>query len=242
MPKRANGDPDGRKVIVKWLKDGLKLRGKTTNDAADVIGMMRSHGPKLLAGRRITADEMFALSRWLSWPVPPLGAKNGDIITADSSPVVARVNDKTWMSHPLFNGEPHLLKETFLPIPVIPRPDLAGVRQFSVVVSGDLIDQDIRDGEFAICVPYDQARKQITADDYVLVQVERAGLFNALVLRLCKADGHWQLRTAHRDGRSDAVMTLNADCTVSVKPRSDEKVTFVGLVISKFAPLSANLS
>lgn len=240
MPKRANGDPDGRKVIVKWLKEGLKLRGKTSNDAAEKIGMMRSHGPKLLAGRRITADEMFVFSRWLEWPVPALGAKNGiDVGAANSSPVVCRVNDTIWTSHPLFNGTPSLTKETFQPIPIIPRPDLVGLQQFAVVVTGEMIDQDIRDGEFAICVPYHQVRKQTAPGDYVLVEVERAGLYNALVLRLSKPEGHWQLQTARQGGKSDPVMTLNADCTASVKPRSDEKVTFIGLVISKFAPLSS---
>lgn len=243
MGKRANGDPDGRKVIVKWLRDGLKLRGKTPNDAAEVIGMLRAHGPKLITGqRRITADEMFALSRFLQIPVPRLGAPDGDG-TADknSAPVVCRVNGAIWTSHPLFsNGTSNLLPhEQFDGVPIIPRPDLQGIHQSAVVVTGDLVAHAIRNGEFAIWVPYHQARKEYTPGDYVLVEIERAGLYNAFVLRLEKPDGHWLLQTVRADGTSEPLLTLNADCTAVVKPRIDEKVSFIGLVISRYAPLSS---
>lgn len=240
MGKRAKGDPESRKTIIKWLKDGLKLRQYTSNDAAEHIGMLRSHGPKLISGdRRITADEMFALSRFLQLPVPKLGAPDGST-NFGHAPVVCRVNNEHWTSRPLFHGcnggKP---KETFPLVPTIPWAGLQDLEQFSVVVDGDMIENTIRDGEFAICVDYHTMRKEITPGDFVLAEVERAGLYNAFVLKLDKADGHWTLQTTRNGGKPEAVMTLNEDCTAVTKPRSDEKVTFIGLVISRYAPLSS---
>jgi transcriptional regulator with XRE-family HTH domain len=120
-------------------------------------------------------------------------------------------------------------------VPSIPRPDLVDMKQYAVEVNGISSDATVRPGEFAIFVPYAQARAGGPQDgDLVVVEKHRGTTeHKTMLMRLRFVGRSWQL---HHESNTphwrEQVITLSQDLK---RDMSDKlSIDLVGLVIGVY--------
>jgi transcriptional regulator with XRE-family HTH domain len=151
--------------------------------------------------------------------------------------VVGEVNAGIWLETNPFAFDPDLPSEEdkYPPMPFVPLPAYRGLEQFAVKVIGPSVNQVIKDGHFAVCVPYWKARAAIREGDLVVVQRRQGDLFEGTIKRVYQAGGQWELRPQSDDPRHQTPikippMTAEAD-------HQDHEVEIIGLVIWQGAPV-----
>lgn len=61
-------------TYLEWIKAGLEKPGKDIDGLASALGLHTSSGYKILWGdRKIVADELIPISKYLEEPIPNLG-------------------------------------------------------------------------------------------------------------------------------------------------------------------------
>lgn len=121
-----------------------------------------------------------------------------------------------------------------LTLPLVIAPSFPGLRQFALAIEGTSMDRIVGDGGFVICVPYWDARRNLTHGDIVVVERKRPdGLVETTLKRLrANGDGKWELWPESTDPRWQRPVRFEP---TGDEPKDDEGaiVTITGLAVWK---------
>lgn len=113
-------------------------------------------------------------------------------------------------------------------IPVAENPRFAGKKQYALLVEGHSINRVIQDGEYAICVSWDDLGKfDPTPGQYVHVERSRGGLQEVTIKKIQIANGHVQLWPDSTDPRFQTPVDLDSH-------EEETEITIRGLVIGSY--------
>ena len=122
------------------------------------------------------------------------------------------------------------LEDKVVSVPLV--PGYASNAQFAVLVRGNSMNIDIRDGDYAICLDYRQTTTEIKHDDIVVAQLERAGIFETTIKIIRKSKrGELELWPASTDPKHQDVVQIGAQ-------EDGATVSVIGLVIGVFRDIS----
>jgi len=113
-------------------------------------------------------------------------------------------------------------------IPVIENPRYAGKKQYALLVEGNSINRAINDGEYAICVAWDDLGLiEPTTGQYVHVERSRGGLQEVTIKKIQIAGDHVQLWPDSTDPRFQTPLDLS-------ELAEESEVTIRGLVVGSY--------
>lgn len=222
----------------KWLDQALSHWERTTGlkktqmELAAAVELMlginfdKSKINKSLAGtRKLKPDEIMAISKATGFPAPIDEASK--VAAIDRAPVVGIVSTGYW-----FENDMELDQDAQADIPFVPGK-YTGLKQFAYRVQGVSMNADrIFDGDYVICVPYFEARAQLTGGDTVVVRRRRGHLTELTCKRLIQARAGFELWSKSTDEQYQAPLVF-----VESGAAEDETVIeVVGLVVGVFSP------
>lgn len=122
-------------------------------------------------------------------------------------------------------------------VPSVPRPDLAGMRQFAIQARGTSANRTVQPGEYVICVEYQEMRPSgPQAGDLVVVEKRRGGNseFKVLIARLRFIAGAWELHYESNDPRWQNEPPLRLSEDLKSDSRDHNPIEIVGGVLGVF--------
>lgn len=208
----------------------IKRGYATAKDAADAFGWnpvtYRSHENStrnipLYAARKYAAALGVTVSHIVS---SSNGSETEPVNHVVHVPVIARVSAGTFRY-----DEP--IEYEGVPVPAVPRTDVAAALQYSVIVDGPSVNKRIADGAFAICVPFDSYPGGAQHGQLVHVVRERAGLYENTIKELRFGAKGMTLMPASIDPRYQEEIVLGSG------DDDGTTVTIRGVVIGAYTPL-----
>lgn len=232
---------------IEWILAALARpsadgrRKKTQLGLSRALGIDHAQVSRMLRGkRRLKHWEIAKVAEYLEEPAPDIrGApafhkkkETGSLayvtVTVSNVPVRGECAGGRWLEYELGDND-------FETVPVVPTkyPQL---EQFAFRVRGNSMDRaKIIDGDYVVCVPYFEARANLTHGDIVVVERRRGGLYERTCKRLeVRPDGSTALVSQSNDPKSaDPLLELQANSHAD----DGVEIEVVGLVIGRYSPL-----
>jgi len=212
----------------------------TQDEAAEKFGYSKGGYVKLEDGDRKLNPGVIETARKLYGVTSDevLGRVGGKSSTEVSiARVVGEVAAGIWLEANPFAFDPDLPpdEDKYPPMPYVPLPQYRGLPQVAVKVIGPSVNRVIQDGHFAVCIPYWEARGEITDGDLVVVQRRQGDLFEGTIKRVARGKKNWELRPESTDPRYQTAIEI-PEMTAEDHDQ-DSDVEIVGLVIWQGAPI-----
>jgi hypothetical protein len=209
--------------LLQWIAKGLEKPGKNRSGLARALGINPSQITKMMDGkRRIQNDEIPIIAAYIEEPAPGSTAPAIDY----GLPIVAEAAADLWFKADSFDGRAISGKHPKIP----PVPEFIAIPQFAVKMT--------RNGVYAICVHYWQARQAATSGDLVLVERKQGALVEASIRRLYwfPEKRVWRLIPDIGDDTQEEI-NLGGQVSDITTEIDDFKVKIIGRVIAEYHPL-----
>jgi len=136
----------------RWLQNALKNmpKGRTQEGLADHLGLSQSVVSRMASGRRrIKADEIDKICRYLGLPAPSLSDKPLTVHGGAAIMVSGVMADRVWRERADFISD--------VKVPGVPDARYAGLPQYAMLMESPF-EPHGRRGEYAIFVSWDEVR------------------------------------------------------------------------------------
>ncbi len=238
--------------VETWIDRGLKKKGsgsvaglaRALGIPMDAVSKMRKPG----GGRRPRAEELPLIEEFFGEPFvradrqgPTTASANGSVSESlGAARVIGEIGGGAWYESPLTDiHNPDFPAETdkFPPVAMVHSKRFPGLPQFALKVVGPSVNKIVKDGAFAICVPWGEARSVPVDGDVVAVERRRGGMHQGTIKRLRRVRGQWELHPESTDARHQKPIRLTDELNGD---RDDDSVeiVFVGLVIGQYGDVS----
>lgn len=236
-----------------WIDRNLKRKGRGSvaglalhlGVGQDIISKMRRED----GGRRPKAEELPLIEEFFGEPFPSKARKVRSTFRQSSAMsvtehtqaarVVGEIGGGAWYEGSFSDFQsPDLPPDFDKYEPVSVRDKLyPALVHFALKVVGPSVDKIVRDGDFAICVPYFEAREAMRDNDVVAVERTKAGLHQGTIKRLRRVGKTWELHPESTDERFKTPIRLSDS---GDRDRDDEsvEVRIVGLVVGQYGDVS----
>lgn len=214
-------------AIVDWLSRAMAEKEITQADLGRALGVGRDVMNKVMKGRRrLTGDELLALSRFLDIPPPETPEHS------ESEPVAVRpiayvcVVGEVRAGH--FEDVTYSDFETYqIPYALDPRWPVEAIQGF--VIRGESINKQARDGDLAITLKVERAPRSVQNGDWVVAERRRHDLVELTVKRVrMDGDGVIELWPDSTDPRFQKPLLMGE--------HEGETVSVVGFVLDFMRP------
>lgn len=207
-------------AIIEWLKGLMRDHNKSQADLARILGVGRDVMNKVMKGRRrLSSDELLALSRAFGVPVPE---------TPEAAPVqiayvrvVGEVMAGQFLDVTTADFEPYAI-----PYALDPRWPIEAVT--ALEIRGESINRQAREGDLAIVLSLGHAPRSYRDGDWVVAERARGDLVERTVKRLRMSNGAVELWPDSTDERFQSPVLLGE--------HDDETVRVVGFVLDFMRP------
>ena len=153
-------------------------------------------------------------------PVPTMTLR--DPVQVHTVPVVGIAAAGLWKEVALI-GEDFAHEE----IPIIENHRYAGKRQYGVLIEGNSMNRVFRDGEYAVCVAWDEIGADLQDGQLLHVERSHGGLREVTVKKIRFVNGRFELWPDSDDPRFQTPIDL-------AHPDDDTEVAVKGLVIGSY--------
>jgi transcriptional regulator with XRE-family HTH domain len=152
--------------------------------------------------------------------------------------VVGEIGGGGWFENSLAGLSPDLPPDfdKYEPVPVVRSRKYNGVEQFALKVVGPSVNKLIKDGDFAVCVPYFEARSAPLDGDVVAVERTRGGLHQGTIKRLRRVGKIWELHPESTDPKHQQPIRLTENLTGD-RDDAGTQIVIIGLVVGHYGQI-----
>lgn len=175
--------------------------------------------------------------------ISPTDAREALTERTASARVIGEIGGGGWFETPL-SQLPDLPpdfdttdSDKYEPVPVVRDRKYQEITQFALKVVGPSVNKIIRDGDFAICVPYFEVRDGPRDRDVVAVERKKNGMYQGTIKRLRRIGKEWELHPESHDPKFQDPIRLNENLSGD-RDDSDTEITIIGLVIGQYGSVS----
>lgn len=149
-----------------------------------------------------------------------------DVLSVRNVPVRGEAQAGRWTEFEEFD------EAAFDPIPSLSGGKFSHLPQFAYKVRGASINKLIPDGQYAICVPYFDARQYAVSGDFIVVERHKGQTMERTVKKLTITETTFELWPFSTDPRFDQPISITKNGNYTEDDGTT--VIFVGLVIGGF--------
>lgn len=210
-------------LLIAWIAEGLKGKGKKGKELASRLGRDASVVSRILSGKRsVKVRELDTIANYLGMPPPDDLMLVNDRVPVHEIKVIGVVAEGIWRQADLRDD----VEEALLDVPVSKR--FPGVERFALRVEGQSMNKTVPEGYYVICVPYAQVRETVQEDDLVVIERADAGKVEASLKRVKFNGNRVELWPESHDSRFQKAVDFD-DADVA------NQVDIIGLVIGRYA-------
>lgn len=200
--------------LVDWINGLLESKGRSKVDLARALQIDASSISRILSGsRRVRNSELRAMSLFFDTPAPDQDTShgiNGGINVVRKIPVLANAETGVWYEPNILDTD--VQDERHSPVPTVTDPRFSSMNQFAVRVSDDSVNLEMAPGNYAIYVPYWDARKAIQQLDWAIVHRMQDGKTEFTIRQICHPKDHWTLEPKSSNQRwKNSAIALSED-------------------------------
>lgn len=223
-----SAEADFEETLANWLAEGLNKPGKLNSELAKLLNVGPSEVSKMKANKRkILAYQLFTIANYIQEPIP-VPSKTFFGLQSAAIPVMGEAGRSAW-----YENDPQPTPGVNLPY--MPGEAFPRAARYATLVVGEDVNTVIPDGAYAIYVPYDHVRKNVTDRDFVLLkQIHKTGgLHKRLIRQIRVSPTRQEFCGASHDPRVNAMATIRLADDLRHVHGSNETIELVGLVIGQ---------